>query len=524
MHIRRNAGRHTVPLVDDVDEVDRVDRDRERDGLAPFSTRATWSTSSTESTPSTLGGGASCLPAAEVAGVAIKALRAGLRIMAPLVFGVVAMLGVIPLSHAQNPIQLGTGLEYGVMLQGSNGEANLVIDLNAATPAGATQRPPISVALVIDRSGSMAGGKMSNAIAAASSFIRSLRVGDVVAVYAYDDVVEQIAPPTPVNAATTPGLLRAVTRLYPRGSTNLHDGLAAGIEALQTPLSERPIRRVIVVSDGLANVGPSDPFSLGELAAQAARSAGISVTSIGVGLDYSEAVLGALAIRSGGRFYHLQEPAQMVAILETELNALSGTVARGLILQVEPGPDVIVVSATGADLARRGRGAELRLGDMQGGQARTVVVNLRVPTTGGPVHEAARVALRYDLAAGPGGQRTADDAVSYRVATSNDQVEGSVNARYAVVVEQHRAALVNQQAVEMLGQGRNDGAGDVLLAQAHRMRSRARAIGGEAGRDLEQEAERVEGAERRARAARSQPARRAAQLDFNDDALDALGY
>lgn len=422
----------------------------------------------------------------------------------------------------QGPVQLATGFEYGYLLTGSDGQAHLVIDLHAPAPANFTSRAPMAVSLVIDRSGSMAGEKMRNAIAAATCFIRNLNDGDVIAIYAYDDVVDQIAAPTILTEASRLALVSSLMGLHPRGSTNIHAGLTAGINALASPGSERPIRRVILISDGLANVGPSSARALGGVASRAARG-GVSVTSIGVGLDYSEATLGAIAVRSGGRFYHLQEPAQMVSILESELLALNQTVARGTIIDLIPATGVQVINATGADIVRRGQVTELRVGDVLGGQRRAIVVTLRVPTSGGPLHRAARLALRYSDPESGVAQAAAAD-VSYLLSASEVQVQESLNPQFALLVERHEAALVNQRAAEMLARGRSDGAGAVLAAQAQHMRRRARDLGGEEGRELEREAARVEQAEHRARRARSRPARRAAGLDMNDQAMDAFGF
>jgi Ca-activated chloride channel family protein len=458
---------------------------------------------------------------------------AALRLVGALTLGVATLVIAVPDCLAQGQeviagigspqeVQMVSGLQYATLLMGSNGQAQMVIDLTAPALPRATQRPAMSVALVIDRSGSMAGDKMGNAISAAASFIQNLSDGDVVAIYAYDDVVDQLAPPTPVNAATRPGLLAAVGQLFPRGSTNLHGGLMAGVAALSRPGAERPLRRVILISDGLANVGPSSPIQLGQAAANASYS-GISVTAIGVGLDYDEAVLGALAVRSGGRFYHLQEPGQMAIILQSELEALTQTVARGLSIELIPAPGVQVLDATGADVVRNGRRVQLRLGDMLGGQSRAVVVDLRLPTAGGPERQAAQLIMSYQ-AASSGANREASDQVIYQISRSPASVQASVTPRYALLVERHQAALAQQRAAEMLGRGESDGAGNVLQAQAQQLRRRARAIGGAEGQEMEQEAQRAETAERRARRANSRPARRAAQLDMADDALGSLGF
>jgi Ca-activated chloride channel family protein len=205
--------------------------------------------------------------------------------------------GATVIAASGQEITLNAGLESAYVLQGSPGEAYLVLDLAAAAVQGQAVRPSMGVALVIDRSGSMAGDKIVNARAAAASFLQSLADGDVVSVYQYDDVVEQVAAPTVVDANSRAYLTAVVQGIQPRGSTNLHGGLVAGIESLSSALAERPVRRVILISDGLANVGPSSPMELGNTAAVGA-SRGISVTTIGVGLDYDESVMGTVAVRS----------------------------------------------------------------------------------------------------------------------------------------------------------------------------------------------------------------------------------
>ncbi len=471
--------------------------------------------------------------AAVAAGVTTAAVRAA-------AFGLVTIVGllfVVPSCLAQTPpvsvspnvtgtpaeLHLSAGFEQGYVLRGSSGEAFMVIDLHAAQAPTLAARPAMSVALVIDRSGSMAGPKIARAIEAASSFIHSLHDGDAVAIYQYDDVVEELAPPTAINAATRPALVARLAGLYPRGSTNLHGGLLAGIQSLSRPGAERPLRRVVLISDGLANVGPSSAAAIGQVAAGAA-SRGVSVTAIGVGLDYDEAVLGAVAVRSGGRFYHLQEPSQMAAILESELNALTATVARNVVIDLVPAPGVVFLGATGADVQQQlGGHIQLRVGEVLGGTHRPVVVSLRVPTNGLATHAAGTVALNY-LSAESGTARRQETPLRYQLTSSQAQVNGSVDGRFAVAVERHRAADANQRAAALLEQGQNDQAALLLDQQAQHMRRRARALPQAQRAQMEQEATRVARSRESARRARSRPARRAASLRMSDDALDGLGF
>lgn len=423
---------------------------------------------------------------------------------------------------AAGEIGVAAGLQNAYVLRGSPGETYMVVDLTPSQVPAATVRPAMSVALVVDRSGSMAGDKIRNAILAATSFINSLADGDVVSLFQYDDVIEQLAPPTPVNAATRPVLAAALSQLYPRGSTNLHGGLQAGIASLLRPESERPLRRVVLISDGLANVGPSSPLALGAVASQAAAS-GVTVTAIGVGLDYDEAVLGSVAARSGGRFYHLQEPMQMAAILESELQALTQTIARDVIIDVTPGPGVTFVGATGADLVSQGDQVRLRVGELLGGQPRPVVVSLRVPTDGAAAaRDAARLAVSYTSIASNVARR-AEASVRYELTASQAQVDGSVNPRFAVAVEQHQASLDSLRAAQALNAGRSDEAADMLAQAADRMEARAQRMPAAEQARLTQQAQRMRSSSESARRARSAPARRARSLSINDDALDGFG-
>ena len=425
-----------------------------------------------------------------------------------------------PASVDTGAVALVAGMEHGYVLAGTQGDAYLVVDLAASQAPQNAVRPAMSVALVIDRSGSMSGQKMSNAIMAASSFIQSMADGDVVAIYSYDDVVEQLAPPMVVNPATRPALVAAVTRIYARGSTNLHGGLQAGIAAMLRAESERPLRRVVLISDGRANVGPSTPMELGLVAAQAAAM-GVSVTSIGVGLDYDEALLGAVAARSGGRFYHLQEPYQMAMILEAELNALSQTVARNVIIDFVPAAGVQFISATGADVIRQGDQIQLRVGDLLGGTTRPVVVSLRVPTNVGDLRPAGDLSMSYSTWSGD--TQRANATVNYGVTDSQQRFDQSARPQFALAVEQHQAALTTLRAAEVLNSGDSDGAASILEQQAQAMEQRAQALPAAERQRLSADAQRLRQSSVRARRARSRPARRASSLSLHDDALDGLG-
>ena len=91
----------------------------------------------------------------------------------------------------------------------------------------------------------------------------------------------------------------------------------------------------MLISDGIANVGPSSPETLGTIAERGLRNQ-VQVTSLGVGNDYDEKTLNALAVKSSGRLYHLTEPKEMASILKGELDLLDATLASDAFVEVDP--------------------------------------------------------------------------------------------------------------------------------------------------------------------------------------------
>lgn len=277
--------------------------------------------------------------------------------------------------HGVNGTWIGANAESDVLLEGSDGAMlGIWVDVPRVR---ARVRTPVDLALVIDTSGSMAGEKLEHAQATARMLIDNLADGDIVSIDVFDNEAESLAAPTVLDAASRRALKQNLDRLRARGSTNLFDGLALGEAHVARAPATHGVRRVVVISDGIANIGPSTPDELGQLAERGLRFRA-QVTSVGVGLDYDERTLNALAMRTSGRLYHVGEPRELSAMLERELDLLQSTVASDAFIEVVPARDVTI---EGTELARSERtpngGLRIPLGALYGGQHREALVRAR---------------------------------------------------------------------------------------------------------------------------------------------------
>ncbi len=252
-------------------------------------------------------------------------------------------------------------------------------------------RPTINLGLVLDRSGSMAGAKkMAYALQAASFAVQQLLPTDRVSVTAFDDVVETFAPNA--QAVDKSGLVAQIMKITPRGVTALYDGWKEGAAQVENNLVSQGMNRVILLSDGLANEGVTDPNVIaGETRALAAR--GVGTSTMGLGDDYNEDLMQAMGEAGDGNYYYIESPQQLADIFQTEMQGLMANLGQKVSLGLEPQRGAEVVEVLN-DLDRNALG-RLMLPNLIVGMPIPVVIRLKAPAWNGEA-EVCRFRLAWD--------------------------------------------------------------------------------------------------------------------------------
>ncbi len=205
-------------------------------------------------------------------------------------------------------------------------QVGMLVSLTGEAPV---RRPPINVALVLDRSGSMSGTPLAAAKEAAGRFTSFLSPEDRLSVVTFDDAVEAIYGPAPGG---DPAALDAIAAVRSGGSTNLSGGWLMGRKLVARGKVEGT-NRVVLLTDGQANVGMVAPDELAGLAGGAA-SRSVSTTCIGFGAHFNEDLLERMARAGGGNYWYVEADDQMAGIFAGEIEGLVALAAQNVEVRV----------------------------------------------------------------------------------------------------------------------------------------------------------------------------------------------
>jgi Ca-activated chloride channel family protein len=257
----------------------------------------------------------------------------------------------------------------------------LLASITSPSTTQRVERLPIHVALVLDRSGSMADErKFSLAREAVQQALQLLHAEDRFSLVVFDTEVDVLS----LSALATPDAKRraldALAATNPRGSTDLCAGWLRGCEQVAEHLDDDSISRVLLLTDGLANAGVTDHATLVHHATELRRR-GIATTTFGVGADFDERLLRDLAHEGGGNFYFLATAQQIPELLRSEMGEVLEVTVRhcALELHLPPGVDLEPLHRFRVEHEPITSVTRVELGDLVARQELQVVLRLRFP-------------------------------------------------------------------------------------------------------------------------------------------------
>ncbi len=237
----------------------------------------------------------------------------------------------------------------------------------------ASGREPLHLVAVLDVSGSMRGAKIESARAAVRQVVQRLQQGDLFSLVTFDTEVRCLAEGRRIDEAFRRVAQSLVDEMEAGGQTALCGGLEQGIA--QALKHAQPTNLVLLLSDGQANVGETDLEAIGRRAWEGRRQ-NVTVSTLGVGVDYNEALMSEIATEGGGRFYHIARPQQITAYLTGELGEVASLAARQAVIWLNLPAQAVVSSLSSAFPAQ---GHQVGLGDIPLSTRLEVVLRVRLP-------------------------------------------------------------------------------------------------------------------------------------------------
>jgi Ca-activated chloride channel family protein len=360
---------------------------------------------------------------------------------------------------AGETLQLKLVPERGAFVRNSPQEIVIKIDLSAIAGTHKIRRTPLNLAVVLDKSGSMTGAKLEKTKQAAMQLVDRLTSDDVISLVIFSDSAHVLVPAQHVEDKDA--LKEKIQSIEADGSTALYAGVQMGTDQVQEYFSSKRINRVILLSDGLANVGPSSPRQLRRLGSNLAEK-GISVTTIGVGDDYNEDLMAGLAEASDANYYYVKDTEKLPEIFAKELGEMLTVAARDVRIEVICPDGVKPLGFIGRAEKFEDRKCTVNLSQFAGGQNRYLFLRCVV---NGDQPEVARVKVNYTDELNGDAVQVADDVAKIRFTANQSDSDKSVNGEVVAQKELMLTAVAKDEAMAQADAGNYKKAATILATQ-----------------------------------------------------------
>lgn len=366
---------------------------------------------------------------------------------------------------ADKPVVLDTGVQT----------VYLRVGLTGCEPKLLPDRVPVNVAIVIDKSGSMSGDKIEKAKEAAILAVHRLKSTDIVSVVLYDSDVQVLVPATKLTKKDQ--IIRQIRSVNAGGSTALYAGVQNGADEVRKFIAANKVNRIVLLSDGLANVGPDSPRALGQLGANLVDE-GISVTTIGLGLGYNEDLMSQLAYKSDGGHYFAENADELAGVFDNEFGRATSVVAQDVTIEIICGEGMRPVRILGREGTIKDRTVKLNIQSIYGSHEKYAMVEVELPENirremdGKNIRQLADVRLHYrDMTAEKAVSE--NDSFTIRFTGSKDDVEKNLNKAILADAVEQIAIENNERALALRDAGKTSEAQRVLGMNVDYLRSNA---------------------------------------------------
>ncbi len=381
-----------------------------------------------------------------------------------IMMGLALCLSVGVWAKEVHSITLSAEPDRTILQAGQMQRVYLRIGLTGCPIEDLEKRAPVNVAIVIDKSGSMSSDhKLEKAKEAALLALDRLGSQDILSIVAYDDEIEVLVPAT--KLADKEAVRQEIRRLQPGGSTALYAGVQNGAKEVRKFIAKEKVNRIVLLSDGLANVGPSSPEELGRLG-NCLGEEGVSVTTIGVGLGYNEDLMSKLAFNSDGGHYFVRCPNELAEIFDKEFSRAMSVVARDIRIEIICGEEMRPVRILGRQGQIDGRSVTIDMQNIYGEHENYVILEVELPAhSEGKVRELASVCANYyDIKTST--TRKMTSVVDARFSESKAESDSTVTQRVMANVVELLAVERNEAAMKLRDEGQIEQARQMLRENA----------------------------------------------------------
>ena len=390
------------------------------------------------------------------------------------IIGAVAFLMILSAAAFPDRINLDVSISNPYLLASRYSSTFLKIGLTGFHLASERDRRPANVAIVLDRSGSMEGEKIERAKEAAVMALSMLDERDIVSIVTYSDTVSVLVPATRVSDRSL--IVKKIHSIYADGSTALFAGVSKGADEVGKFLDMHSVNRVILLSDGLANVGPDSPAALGDLGASL-RTEGISVTTVGLGLGYNEDLMFELAEKSDGNHAFVENSKDLVRIFEYEFKDILSVVAQEVEIEISCSPDVIPIRVIGREADIFGNRVIASINQIYSAQEKYLILEVEVPPqTEGTNLKVAEVFIRYANMISKKDESLKGEA-SIKFTKSQETAEENVDKETMESAVLQVATERNEMAVQLRDEGDVEKARELLEENAVYLKANAETLG-----------------------------------------------